>query len=225
MLREERLLPPIVCWDAACPSRLSLNETFSVKAAHPANQKSSPALHFYPFFCRHLWKAQRLCLMCASGLRRHCVQNMVSESFLEISQPVIFVFYQMAVKSELMTLKIPYRHILQSWSQKKKISLFWCPPKDLSWGALLGAGGISWHLAPNVIIFNAYTFDILPLMTQQIKNLPGMQETRDLGSIPGSGRSGEGNGSPLQYFAWRMAGGAWQCIVHGAAKKPTRLSN
>ena len=28
------------------------------------------------------------------------------------------------------------------------------------------------------MIFNAYTFDILPLMTQQIRNLPGMQETQ-----------------------------------------------
>ena len=33
----------------------------------------------------------------------------------------------------------------------------------------------------------------------------------DLGSIPGSGKSGEGNGSPLQYSCLKnpMDGGAW----------------
>ena len=43
----------------------------------------------------------------------------------------------------------------------------------------------------------------------------------DPGSIPGLGRSsGEGNGSPLQYSCLEnpMDGGAWQAIVHGAAK-------
>ena len=41
-------------------------------------------------------------------------------------------------------------------------------------------------------------------MAQSVKNLPIMQQTtynsRDWGSIPGSGRSpGEGNSNPLQY--------------------------
>ena len=39
-----------------------------------------------------------------------------------------------------------------------------------------------------------------------VKNLhanPG--DTEDVGSIPGLGRFfGEGNGNPLQYFAWRI---------------------
>ena len=41
---------------------------------------------------------------------------------------------------------------------------------------------------------------------------------RDLGSIPGSGRSsGEGNGNPLQYSCLEnpMDRGAWWAIVHG----------
>ena len=46
---------------------------------------------------------------------------------------------------------------------------------------------------------------------------------RDLGSIPGLGRSlGEGNGYPFQYS------GLWNTVdytVHGAAKNWTRLSN
>ena len=43
-------------------------------------------------------------------------------------------------------------------------------------------------------------------------------DTRDMGSIPGSGRSPEeGNGNPLQYSCLEnsMDRGAWQAIVHG----------
>ena len=51
---------------------------------------------------------------------------------------------------------------------------------------------------------------------------------RDLGSIPGSGRSpGEGNGNPLQYSCLEnpMDGGAWWATVHGVAKSRTQLSD
>ena len=47
---------------------------------------------------------------------------------------------------------------------------------------------------------------------------------RDLDLIPGSERSpGEGNGYPLQYSCLEisMDRGAWQVIVHGAAKSWT----
>ena len=39
-----------------------------------------------------------------------------------------------------------------------------------------------------------------------VKNLPdGTGDVRDMGSIPGLGRSpGEGNGNPLQILAWRI---------------------
>ena len=48
-----------------------------------------------------------------------------------------------------------------------------------------------------------------------------MQETRDMGLIPGLERSpGEGNGNPLHYFYLEnlLDRGAWQATVHGAAK-------
>ena len=46
---------------------------------------------------------------------------------------------------------------------------------------------------------------------------------RDLGSIPGSGRSPEeGNGHPLQYSGLEDS---MDCIVHGVAKNQTRLSH
>ena len=45
----------------------------------------------------------------------------------------------------------------------------------------------------------------------------------DLGSIPGLGRfPGEGKGHPLQYSGLENS---MDCIVHGVAKSPTRLSN
>ena len=51
-------------------------------------------------------------------------------------------------------------------------------------------------------------------------------DTRDSGSIPGSGRSpGEGHGNPLQYTCLEhlIDRGACQAIVHGVAKSKTRL--
>ena len=55
-----------------------------------------------------------------------------------------------------------------------------------------------------------------------IKNpLANTRGIRDIGSIPGSGRSpGEGNGKPLQYSCLENStdGGAWQAIVPGVTK-------
>ena len=53
-------------------------------------------------------------------------------------------------------------------------------------------------------------------------------DTRDMGSVPGSGRSlGGGHGNPLQYFFLEnpMDRGAWWATVHGVAKNQTQLSN
>ena len=56
-------------------------------------------------------------------------------------------------------------------------------------------------------------------MTQMAKNQPA--NIRDVGSIPGSGRStGEGNGNPLQYSGLGnpMDRGAWWAEAHGVTK-------
>ena len=53
-----------------------------------------------------------------------------------------------------------------------------------------------------------------------VKNLPA--NARDLGLIPGSGRSpGEENGNPLQYSCLGnpMERGAWQVTVYGVTKE------
>ena len=59
-----------------------------------------------------------------------------------------------------------------------------------------------------------------------VKNLPASAgHIRDVGSIPGSGRSpGGGNDSPLQYsfLGNPMDRGAWW-VVHRVAKSRTRL--
>ena len=49
-------------------------------------------------------------------------------------------------------------------------------------------------------------------------------DRRDLGSIPGSGRSpGEGNGNPFQYSCLEnpMDGEAWRATVHGVTELDT----
>ena len=55
-----------------------------------------------------------------------------------------------------------------------------------------------------------------------VTNLPASAgDTRDLSSIPGSGRSpGVGNGNPFQYSCQNpMDRGAWQATVHGGFKE------
>jgi len=58
-----------------------------------------------------------------------------------------------------------------------------------------------------------------------VKDLPA--KARDLGSIPGLGRSpGEGNGNPLQYSCLEnpMDRGAWQATVYGVTKKSDTMA-
>jgi len=54
------------------------------------------------------------------------------------------------------------------------------------------------------------------------------EDTRDMGSIPGSGRSpGGGNGNPLQYSCLEKPTdrGAWWATVHRVAKSWIQLSD
>ena len=60
-----------------------------------------------------------------------------------------------------------------------------------------------------------------------VKNLPTSSgDARDMGSIPGSGRSpGVRNGNPLQYFCLENSTvrGAWWATVQGVTKSRTQL--
>ena len=64
-------------------------------------------------------------------------------------------------------------------------------------------------------------------MALVVKNPPANAgDIRDVGSIPGSGRSPGGeHGNPLQYSCLEnpMDSGAWRDIVHGVAQSRTRL--
>ena len=58
-------------------------------------------------------------------------------------------------------------------------------------------------------------------------HLPNAGDARDMGSIPGSGRSPEGgNGNLLQYACLgnSMGSGTWWTTVHGVTKSQTQLS-
>ena len=61
--------------------------------------------------------------------------------------------------------------------------------------------------------------------SQVVKNPPANAgDTRDVGSIPGSGRSpGIGSGNSCQYSCLENSidRGAWRAIVHGIAKNQT----
>ena len=61
-----------------------------------------------------------------------------------------------------------------------------------------------------------------------VENLPANEgDARDVGSIPGLGKSpGGGNGNLLQYSCLEnsMDKGVWRATVHGVAKSRTRLS-
>ena len=59
-------------------------------------------------------------------------------------------------------------------------------------------------------------------------NAGDAEDARDVGLIPGSGRSpGEGNGNPLQNSCLEnpMDRGAWWATVHGVAKGWTQLND
>ena len=63
---------------------------------------------------------------------------------------------------------------------------------------------------------------VIPLVLV-VKNLPdNAGDIRDVGSIPGLGRSlGGRHGNPLQYSENPMDGGAWWATVHGVTKRWT----
>ena len=60
-----------------------------------------------------------------------------------------------------------------------------------------------------------------------VKNLPAIAgDVRDVGSIPGSGRSpGGGHGNPRQYSCLEnlMDRAVWQATVHSVVKSRTQL--
>ena len=70
-----------------------------------------------------------------------------------------------------------------------------------------------------------FAYNLASQVAQGVKNAPA-GNTRDMGSIPGSGKSsGVGNGNPLQYFCLEnpIDRGAWWATVHGVTESWTQL--
>ena len=104
-------------------------------------------------------------------------------------------------------------------------------PRGIRWrGRWEGGSGWGTHVTPWLIHVNVWPNPLQcceVISLQLIKINEKKKKKRDVGSIPGSGRSpGEGNGNPLQYpcLGNPMDRGAWWATIHGAAKSRTRLS-
>ena len=86
------------------------------------------------------------------------------------------------------------------------------------------------EISPKCIAFFFSSLDTwASQVVLEIKNLPAKAgDVRDLGSIPGSGRSPQGGyGNPLQYSCLENLNnkGAWQAMVHRVVKSRIRLKS
>ena len=98
---------------------------------------------------------------------------------------------------------------------------------------LLGIRYFNNHLNIEIQVFipcfpgfdNTHTQNGASQVVLVVKNTPdNIGDVKDLGSIPGSGRSpGGGHGNPLQYSCLEnpMDRRAWRATVHGVAKSHT----
>ena len=110
----------------------------------------------------------------------------------------------------------------QKLTASNRHSLFWiilvvCWPADAGWG---------W--SGSSIIFAGFhgINEGFPGGTSGKEPTCQCRDLRDVGLIPGLGRSsGGGHGNPLQYSCLEnpMDRGTWRAIVHGVAKSRTRL--
>ena len=93
-------------------------------------------------------------------------------------------------------------------------------PRSHSWGRRGRLPNINKSIKPGSVFHGASQ------VVLEVNNQPASAgDTRETGSIPGSGRSPGGeNGSPLHYSCLEspMDRGAWRAMVHSVAKSPTR---
>ena len=88
-------------------------------------------------------------------------------------------------------------------------------------------GGVSGVMIINLLVSAGLQSSRASQVAVVVKNPPvSAGDARDTGLIPGSGRSGEGNGNPLQCSRLEnpMGRGAWWAIVHGVTKSQTYVS-
>ena len=106
-----------------------------------------------------------------------------------------------------LTIEIHFLTTVQTWKSKIKVSEVWFLLRPLS-----GLHTATFSLCPHTaFLLDVHNPKCLSVYTNFIF-FPGGSDGKesacnagDPGSIPGSGRSlGEGNGNPLQYFAWEI---------------------
>ena len=115
----------------------------------------------------------------------------------------------LASNSPALALSQPYVLRLKDSVYRKKTQL---------WGEEIQVGKYTLQIFP---LLNKFT--LLGSFPCDSAGKESACNVRDLGSIPGLGRSpGEGNGYPLEYSGLENS---MDCIVHGGAKSWTRLSN
>ena len=141
-------------------------------------------------------------------------------SFIESGWPQQFVILFSDITCDSYDGVGLWNRSLDTWGeeeeQKERLTLFAEP-------CILGA-----PQAQMVALFCwGVLYRLAPQVGQVVKNPPvNAGDIRDMGSIPGLGRSpGEGNGNPLQYF-WLenpMDRGAWHATIHGVTKSQTWL--
>ena len=117
------------------------------------------------------------------------------------------------------------------WVQHFWVQHCWVPTEE----SALFHVNVSINLLFNELHFKHFVFRKcnfkflwVSLVSQLVKKLPAnAEDTKEVGSIPGSGRSpGEGNGNPLQDSCLEnpIDSRAWRATVHGVAKSWAQLS-
>ena len=105
--------------------------------------------------------------------------------------------------------------------QPHSLGLPWCQALGWRRGSHISSPPQLWEMGITIFLLS---FPGCTVIKKPPANAGG---TRDVGSVPGSGRSsGEGNGNPLWYSCLgnSMDRGAWWATVSGVAKRQTQLS-
>ena len=164
-------------------------------------------LRSFIFFTNHLIIIKILCIK--KSFAGNCVKLIPRCSYLD---KAVICFYVLFYFIESF-LPLPKHFKSNPWRGKQAVS-------GNEQGPIICFQSISEHLKKIFQIKRCY------LVTQMVKNLPAVQETR-VWSLGKEDSPGGGNGYPLWYSCLEnsMNRGAWQATTHRVAKSWTRLSD
>ena len=164
-------------------------------------------LRSFIFFTNHLIIIKILCIK--KSFAGNCVKLILRCSYLD---KAVICFYVLFYLIESF-LPLPKHLKSNPWREKQAVS-------GNEQGTVICFQSISEHFEKIFQIKKCY------LVTQMVKNLPAVQETR-VWSLGQEDSTGGGTGYPLWYSCLEnsMNRGALQAVVHGVAKSQTWLSN